>query len=329
MKPFVCAALLAALPALAGAEEIKVGVVRTASSGHVFIALEKGYFAAEGFEVTLVPFEAAQPVAIAVVTGNAAFGVSALTAGFYTLAAQDELKLIAGQARDVPTYQDVCYLASKRAYADGLTTPRQLAGHSVAITQIGSPGHYALGRLAEKYGFSLKGLRVVPLSSFPNIVSALAGDRVDAGMLAATPCVAASEKGEARLIGWVGDETPWQAGGVFVTAATAEDRPDFVERFLRAYIRGAHDYYAAFSAPDGSRRDGPTAAQALAIIAKYTGEPAEHVREAISFVDPDARFDRADVLRQIAWYKAQNMLKPDVDGTAVIDDRYVKPLAER
>ncbi len=318
--------LLLLLPRQAPAEEIKVGIVRTVSSGHVFIAIEKGYFAAEGFEVTLVPFEAAQPVAVAVVTGNCDVGVSALTAGFYALAGQGELRLVAGQSRDIPSYQNINYLASNRAFAAGLVAPRDLPGHSLAITQIGAPGHYALGLLAEKYRFDLKSIRLVPLQSFPNIVSALAGNQVDAGMLAATPGIAAVDKGAAKLIGWVGDETPWQAGGVFVSTLTANDRPEFVERFLRAYIRGARDYFAAFSAPDGTRRDGPGAPAALAIIAKYTGETPAQIARAVAYVDPEARFDEADILRQIAWYKSQNMLKDTIDGATLIDRRYVKPL---
>ena len=317
-------ALLVGLPA--AAEDLRIGIVKTSASGHVFIAVEKGYFAAEGFDVQLIPFEAAQPIAIAVLTGNLDVGVTALTAGFYALAGQGELRLIAGQSRDIPTYQNTFYLASKRAWEAGLRTPRDLAGHSLAITQIGAPGQYALGRLAEKYGFDLKSMRLYPLGSFPNIVSALAGNQVDAGLLAGTPGMAAVEKGAARLVGWVGDETPWQIGGVIVTTATADDRPDFVERFLRAYVRGARDYYAAFSAPDGSRRDGPAAPEALAIIAKYTGEPAEKIDQAVGFVDPDARFDEADILRQIAWYKSQKLLKDGIDGASIIDRRYVKPL---
>jgi NitT/TauT family transport system substrate-binding protein len=316
--------LLAGVPA--AAEDIKVGIVKTSSSGHVFIAVEKGYFAAEGFDVELIPFDAAQPIAVAVVTGNLEIGVSALTAAFYSLAGQGELRLIAGQSRDIPTYQNICFLASNGAYEAGLRAPRDLPGHSLALTQIGAPGHYALGRLAEKYRFDIKTIRVLPLQSFPNIVSALAGNQVDAGMLAGTPGIAAVEKGEAKLIGWVGDETPWQIGGVFVTTATANNRPDFVERFLRAYVKGAHDYYAAFSAPDGSRRDGPTAPAMLEIIAKYTGETPAKIKRAVGFVDPEARFDEADILHQIAWYKSQNMLKDGVDGATFIDHRYVAPL---
>ncbi|HUK58206.1 MAG TPA: ABC transporter substrate-binding protein [Stellaceae bacterium] len=318
--------LLLVLAHGAAGEELKIGLVRTVASGHVFIALERGYFAAEGFEAKLVPFATDEPVAIAVLTGNCDVGVAALTAGFYALAGQGELRLVAGQSRDLPAYRNIAYLASNSAYAAGLRAPKDLAGHSLAITQIGAPGHYALGRLAEKYGFDLKSVRLVPLSSFPNIVTALAGNRVDAGMLAATPAITSEERGAARLIGWTGDETPSQAGGVFVTTLSANDRPEFVERFLRAYVRGARDYFAAFSAPDGTRHDGPDAPAARAIIAKYTGESPAEIARATAYVDPDARFDAADILRQIAWYKAHNMLKDEVEGAALIDRRYVKAL---
>jgi NitT/TauT family transport system substrate-binding protein len=324
----VVAALILAGTAWSGpaAEPVTVGIVKTSASGHVFIALERGYFADEGLEVSLIPFEAAQPVAIAVVTGNLDIGVSALTAALYSLGGQGALRLVAGQSRDLPTYQNICYVASDRAFAAGLRAPKDIAGHSVALTQIGAPSHYALGMLAEKYHFDLKSLRLLPLQSFPNIASALAGRQADVGMLAATPCLAAVNGSDLKLIGWVGDETPWQIGGVFVATATADERGALVRRFLRAYVRGARDYYAAFSAPDGRRADGRTASDTRAIIAKYTGQPPDALRDGIGYVDPEARLDLKDILRQIAWYKAQHMLKLEGDGADIIDRRYAKLL---
>jgi len=36
-----------------------------------------------------------------------------------------------------------------------------------------------------------------------------------------------------------------------------------------------------------------------------------------------------DVLRQIAWYKSQGFVKPEVDGAKIIDMRYVQALPEK
>jgi len=42
--------------------------------------------------------------------------------------------------------------------------------------------------------------------------------------------------------------------------------------------------------------------------------------------DPEARIDFADVRRQIAWFKAQNMLKPEVQADQILDPRFAVPL---
>src|SRR4051812_16699738 len=94
------AALTAALgttPALAQ-EKVSVAVLRFVSSGGLFLAVEKGYFKQEGLDVELKFFEAAQPIAVAVVSGDATFGVTAFTGGFYNLAGQGALKIIAAQS---------------------------------------------------------------------------------------------------------------------------------------------------------------------------------------------------------------------------------------
>jgi NitT/TauT family transport system substrate-binding protein len=322
--PFALALLLFLAPPWAAAESIKVGLVKTTSSGHLFIAQERGYFANEDLAVEFVYFEAAQPIAIATVTHDLDFGVSALTAGFYSLAGQGKLRIIAGQSRDEPTYQNLAYLASP--HAEDLKSLTDLPGHTIAITQVGSPAQYSLGLLADKYGFDVKSLRLLPLQSFPNIFSAMAGGQVDAGMVAAAPALMAVERGTARLMGWVGDETPWQIGAVFAAVRTTDEKRDLILRFLRAYRMGAQDYHAAFSGIDERRRDGRTATEILDILAKYTGQPVEQLRQGISYVDAEGRLDIKDILHQIAWYKSQNLLKGPIDGEELIDRRYVVPL---
>jgi len=317
------AGLIAA--AAAQAETIKVGILKVGASGPLYIAQDRGYFAAEGLTVDLANFGAGQAVAVAVVSGDIDIGVTGLTAGLYNLASGGQIRVVAGLHREAHGFRMLGYFASKRAYDAGLTSLADIKGHSVAISTIGSTTHYAVGLLAMKYGFPIASVRIMPLQSFSNSAAAVIGGQADVGMIPST-LNAEMHKAGAKNLGWVGDETPWQIGGVFVTTATANDRPEFVERFLRAYVKGAHDYYAAFSAPDGSRRDGPTAPETLAIIAKYTGESAENIKRAVGFVDPEGRFDEADILHQIAWYKSQNMLKDGVDGATVIDRRYVPPL---
>lgn len=179
-------ALIAFAPRVAGAETIRIGTVRISAAGPAFVAAEKGFFAAEGLTPDFVFFDAPQPIAVAVVSGDLDFGQAAATAALYTLGGQGALKIVAGLAREVPGFPLNAYVASNRAYAAGLTSYKALAGHSVAIGTIGSPGHYILGLLAAKYGFDLKSLRLQPLQGIPNIISAVSGGQADASVTAAT-----------------------------------------------------------------------------------------------------------------------------------------------
>jgi NitT/TauT family transport system substrate-binding protein len=129
------AGLLAALGVLLltvsghAAEKLRVGVLRLASSGPVFIADERGYFAAEGLAVELRFFDAAQPVALATVAGDVDIGVTGLTAGFYNLAGKGALRIIGAQSREEPGYHLIAYLAANQAHAAGLESLKDLPGH--------------------------------------------------------------------------------------------------------------------------------------------------------------------------------------------------------
>lgn len=317
------AAALAFAPVGAGAEQIKVGLSKTFTGAAVFIAQERGYFAAEGVPAELVYFDSAEPVAVAVVSGSIDFGVAPFTGGFYSLAGRGALRVIAGGAHEAPGFHYFAYIASNQAYAAGLTSLKDIPRHSVATTQIGSSGHYALALLIEKYGFDPNNFRLIPLQTLTNIRSAISGGQVDAAVTNGASALRVVERSEAKLLGWVGDETAWQVAAAFTATATAKKRPETVERVLRAYRKAVRDYCDAFIAPDGTRRNGPTAPQILAIIAKYAEQPIEEVDIAIPYFDREARLDVEDVLHQIAWYKANGMLKGRIDGGELIDKRYV------
>src|SRR6266404_5238092 len=161
----------------------KIGVLRLSSSAPVFIAQDKGYFREAGLDIELKFFDAAQPIAVATTSGDVDFGVTAFTAGLYNLAGKGMLKVIGGMSREKPGYPLIGYFASNNAYAAGLKTPKDLAGKRVAVTQVGSSFHYSLGLLADKYGFRLADVKVLPLQSLSNAAAALKGETVDAALL--------------------------------------------------------------------------------------------------------------------------------------------------
>jgi NitT/TauT family transport system substrate-binding protein len=309
----------------AAAEKLTVGVLKLASSGPVFIAAERGYFAKEGIDVQLRFFDAAQPVAVATVTGDVDIGVTGLTAGFYNLAGKGALRIIGAQSREEPGFHLVAYLASKQAYAGGLTELKDLPGHSVAITQVGSTFHYSVGLIADKLGFPITEVKLVPLQSMSAIAAALKGNQVDVGLIPATVALPVVNDGGAHLLGWVGDETPWQLGAIFAAAPTLSGRRAAVEAFLRAYRHGAHDFHDAFlvKGADGKPVPGPEADALLVLIAKVTGQTAAQIRDGIPYIDPDARLLVSDIYRQVAWYQKQGLVEPSVDAKTILDLSFV------
>jgi NitT/TauT family transport system substrate-binding protein len=302
-----------------------IGVLRLSSSAPVFIAQDKGYFRDAGLDIELKFFDAAQPIAVATTSGDVDFGITAFTAGLYNLAGKGTLKVIGGMSRDKAGYPLIGYFASNKAYAAGLTTPKDLAGKRVAVTQVGSSFHYALGLLADKYGFKLSDVKIVPLQSLSNAAAALKGETVDAALLPISTARPLVDSGGAKLLGWVGDETPWQVGAVFASPTTLADKPR-VTTLLAALARADREYHDVVLATvkDGKADLNDRTRPLLDIIAKYTNLPVEQVVGNCAYVDPDGRLDVKNVDNQIKWLQEQGFVDKGLDADAIIADAYVK-----
>ena len=318
----VFGALYLATGSAAAAEHIRIGMVRTASP--VLIAIDRQYWDAERLDPEVVFFDSAPPIAVAVASGDLDFGVTGLSGGLYNLGAT--LRLIAASTREAPGFQLSAYLAAKAAYDKGLKSVRDFPGHSVAITQFGAPVHYDLVLLMAKYRFDAQAIRIVPLPSNPAQIAALTGGTVEAAIVPVSYALQAIDRGDIKLLGYVGDETPWQNGAAFTSAKLADHRGATVEAFLRGYRKATRDYHDAFTGEDEHRADSATAPAVIAILAKRLDQPPALVASGIQYVDAEARLDVEDVIRQIAWYRAQGLLKAEIDPAQFIDKRYVRAL---
>jgi NitT/TauT family transport system substrate-binding protein len=313
----------------ARAETIKLGLLKTAGNGGIFVAQDRSYFAAENLTVDLIFFDGALPIAVATVSGDIDLGSTALTAGLYNMAAQGAMRVIAAQSADVPTFQNNTVIVSNQAWDAGLKSYKELGGKKIGITAIGGSPQYTIVLLSEKYGFPLGGVHFLPLQSVTNIVSAIKGNQADAGVGPAAQMVPVVQNGDAKLLGFVGDEATYQLGGIFISTKTADNRGDMLKRFLVAYRHGAKDYHDAVTGPGEKRQDGPGTDTMLAILSKYIGQTPAQLKPGISYVDESARLDQHDVQHQIDWYKSQGEIKGDLKASVLIDKRYATILPGR
>ena len=135
------AAIALAANSATAADPVKVGVVKNAVYGPLFIAEAKGYFTAENLASELVFFEGAAAMAPAVVAG------SIDTSPRGQCRCRDLQSCGPGRAahrcwlcRGCPlkSFQLFAIAASKRAYETGLKSYRGVPRHSVAIATFGS-----------------------------------------------------------------------------------------------------------------------------------------------------------------------------------------------
>jgi NitT/TauT family transport system substrate-binding protein len=319
-------ALALALGLSAGAEaaepkKVKVGILKLTSSAPVFVGVEKGFFREAGVEPELVYFQAAQPVAVAIASGDIDVGATGLTAGLFNIVAGGEkLWVVADKGREWPGYPLTALVVQK----DGpIHSIKDLRGRKVGITQLGSTFHYMLGNLLEREGLTLADVEPAPLRTLGGMVEALQAHRVDA-ILVPQPFPATTvEKGFGRILHWVGDKLPYQVAAIFYSPKLARDRERAVA-FMKGYVRASRYYFdAVLARRDGKPVRGSQYDEVVAITARYTEATPEIIRLGFPYQDRDAHLDVADIGRQLDWYHKAGMVTRPLLARDLVDASFL------
>ncbi len=323
--------LLAGSAALAGtraapafaADKVHVGILPLTSHAPTIIANAKGYFAAHGLDAEFVTFEAAQPMAIAIASGDVDFGVTAITGGLISLADKGVVKVIGGALQEWPDVEGQKILASKPAYDKGLTSPARLKGHSFGITTAGSSFEYMAHKIAQKEGWPDSALTMRPLQSVPNVIAALKSGQIDAWSIVPNIADALSKGPGVVQIGKISDFIPdYQVTVVFTSTANVTKKPALVKRFLAAYEQGVKDYNAALVDKTMTPKE---TAEIVAMIHKYVyasmplDKADPRIRHGAMRINPGARMNLASIEDQLQWFKAQKMVPEGVTMQKLVD----------
>jgi NitT/TauT family transport system substrate-binding protein len=306
--------------------KVSVGALRLTSSGPIFIALDKGYFREQGLDVELKLFTAAAQPPLAVVSGDVDFAVTGLTASFYNLAAKGGVKIIGAQSREEPGFNLVAYMVTNDAYAKGFHALKDFAGKSVATTTTGSTFHYSLGKLAQKYGFDINSVVLRQLNALPAMQAAFKGGQVDATLIPVNGARQLEKEGTGRILGWVGDETPWQLGALFTSPRNIVERRPVVEAFVRAYQKAATAYHKAFNARDASGKivRGEGFDDMMRIMAAAMQQPAELLEVGLPYVDPKGRLLVDDIYNQLAFWQSVNLVDKGAKAKDMLDLTFIQ-----
>ena len=156
-------------------------MLKLTSSAVLFLGVEKGYFKEFGVDPELVYFQAAQPIAVALASGDIPVGATGLTAGLFNIVAGGvRIWIVADKGREWPNHNLTALVVRKDLYDGGVRSMRDLKGKKIGVTQIGSTFHYNVGRYLEKEGLGPGDVELVPLQALPALNDALTARRVDA-----------------------------------------------------------------------------------------------------------------------------------------------------
>ncbi len=320
------AAPMMATPAFANTK-LKVGALRFTSHSASFVALERGYFAEEGLDVEFEFFQAAQPMAVAIASGDADYAVTAISGGLVSLAQKGAAKVIGGALSEEPGIDGQLILASNAAFEAGLTDPSKLDGKSFGMTQPGSSFHYMGAKIAAAEGANLS---FKPLNKVGAIIGALKSGQIDSWSIVPHIAKALAGGGAVQVIGKVSDYIPnYQVTTVFTSAANAANERAKSEAFLRAFSRGADDFNAALvdkTAGDDAAMDMVNLVHKYVYADKPIEKAEKSIRNGAMRINAGAALNKTSVADQLNWFKSEGMVKDGVTYETLVDDSYVKTM---
>ena len=198
----------------------------------------------------MTAYKSDKDVADGVASGATDFGVGGFTPAAFSYASRGFIKAIAGQAREKKSYEGNEILVSNAAFAQGLRKLEDLPSRSVGITEFGTPSHYQVGQIARAKKIKFDDIRVRPMHTLDALSKALGTGQVDAAILPGQYAREMLVAGQAKLLGWFSEFDEQQLGAVFAGAKTIAGRREVVEKFVRAYRRGAAEYTGALMRHD-------------------------------------------------------------------------------
>lgn len=322
------ATLVAGLQGAIADDKVKIGALRFTSHAGGFIAAEKGYFKEAGIDPEFVFFQAAQPIAVSMASGDTDFGIAGMTGGFVNLAAKDAIKAIGGVLSEKKGVDGMAILASNQAYEAGLTSIDKMPGHSVALTQIGSTFHYMSSLIADANGFKLADLKLTPLQKVGSMIGALKSGQVDLMIMVPHIAKPLADGGSAKLLGWLNDYADgYQISVLAASGKVINGNPDLVKRFVSAYAKGIAEFNRVMLDP---KADPAEVDAIVAMIHKYVyndrplDKAAPSIKAGAMNLNEGVRMHLTDLDRQLKWFQSEGLIPGEFKIEQVVDTSFVE-----
>jgi len=292
-------------------------------STSAYIAIERGYFTAEGIATEIENFRTPSETAPALATGQLDIGLQGVTPTLFNMNARDTgARIVANNAYAHPSREfNQTYLVVRKALWDSgeVRGPGDLRGRRVGVQSTGGPHEVLLERMLRMAALTKDDVELVGGLPFPDILAALANGAIDAA-IEAEPFVTAGTAQQilVELMG-AGEAYPHQEIAVNVYSRRfAQERTEVARRWMVANLRGARDLTDAMLT--GRDRD-----DVVRIVARYSGLDPERlpVRAALRTTNPDGYVNREAILADMEWFAARGLVPQLPTADALFDDSFV------
>ncbi|MDR7563132.1 MAG: ABC transporter substrate-binding protein [Armatimonadota bacterium] len=275
-------------------DRVVVGTVGHPSDAGMYIAMEKGYFAAEGIEISMNnTFRTGGQTIPLLATGQLHVGGGALDPAFINAIHQGiQLRVVAGKGIIRRGNGFNVLLVRRELYERGVRSIAGLRGRKLAVTNLEGAVTFEVQEMLRTAGLTLRDVELVVLPN-PDMPVALQNAAVDAAFVIEP---VATYRLRSAVILMTADRVvnDFPIGVIFYGPAMLAN-PDLAVRWMAAYIRGLRYY-------DLAMRDPTVREEVIRIFLKY-----------LPFKD-------VEVYRNMIWPG----LRPD--GTFNVG--YVRPLQE-
>ncbi|MGI8477917.1 MAG: ABC transporter substrate-binding protein [Thermomicrobiales bacterium] len=304
-----------AAPASGPKIKVTIGYVKASVFAPMFIAKDRGFFAAQGLDVDLQPLPGGSDMVALTATGKFYAGIGGAGPAFWNaLALGLPLKAIApGHAEGNPVATPL--MISKTACESGsIKAVADLKGKKVAVNARGATEYWLFQALGTG-GLTLDDVQLQTLA-FPDAVAALQAGAIDAAMIGEPLATSAEQKGLAVRLATGFPVQDVQPTIVFANRDFLKKNPAAATGIVTAYLTACRKMMKGGF-------DDPTD---LAIIESYTGVPAALVQAAVRPVYAvDGTFNTEGLKKLQAFFRQRGQLEydKDLDPASFIDTAYV------
>ncbi|HEV8340347.1 MAG TPA: ABC transporter substrate-binding protein [bacterium] len=282
----------------------------------VFIAIEEGYFAAQGIEVRFEEIRDTSLVWPAMMAGQLDVQVGQTNAGLFEAMRRGvKLRIVADASHATPEDNSVTFMVRQDLIDSGrFRALKDLRGMRITLASRGGIGEWILQQILSNRALLTE--RDVQIQQVPPplVADAFRAKTIDAATTAEPFVTRLEALGIARTVVRIHEVLPRaQLAVVIYGPGFLSRNPGLGQRFMNAYLQGAQRYAAGKTDRN------------IAIIQKYTREdPALLRRMPWPPIHPDGHINTESILQFQSWLVRQGYLESVVGSDRFLDASFAR-----